>query len=332
MDNPPVLSHNRNNRATRLSPDFLILWVRSNKTLMKKLKKQNATAKVALFVGTTALMSLANQSHAQSSDALIDKLVDKGILTTKEAQELRDESDQDFNTAFQAKTGMPDWVTAYKFSGDFRGRFEQYTSENPTFVERTRLRYRLRVGVVISMKDNLETGFQLASGDPSGNYGGNPNSQSSTFQNNFSGKSVWINLAYGKWTPVNSDGWLLSTTIGKMEDPFQVTQMVLDQDLTPEGAAIQGGYTFNDLHSLLLTVAAYLLDEESTSSQDPALFGGQLIWNANWTQRISTSLGLAGFAIVQPQQLTSANTIGASAGNVPYVNQGNSRAYNATEQ
>src|SRR5271167_3889625 len=94
---------------------------------MKKLKKQNIT-KAALFAGATALMSLAQQSHAQSSDALIDKLVDKGILTTKEAQELRDESDQDFTTAFQTKTGMPDWVTGYKFFGDFRGRYDEVAS------------------------------------------------------------------------------------------------------------------------------------------------------------------------------------------------------------
>ena len=297
---------------------------------MKKRQRQNTVTKAALFAGATALMALTQQSHAQSDDALIDKLVQKGILTTKEAQELRDESDQDFAKAFQTKTGMPDWVNGYEFSGDFRGRFEQYTSPNPTFVERTRLRYRLRVGVVVSMKGNLETGFQLASGDPVGNYGASPNSQSSTFQNNFSGKSVYINLAYGKWTPVNNDGWLLSTTIGKMENPFQVTPMVFDVDLTPEGAALQGGYTFNDQHSLLLTGAAFVLDEEQLSSQDPALFGGQMIWKANWTQRISTSLGLAGFAIVQPQQLTSAYSSAgsSSAGNAPYVNQGNTRVYN----
>ena len=291
---------------------------------MKKLKASKNQTQVAFFAGATALMALTIQSPAQSSDALIDKLVDKGILTTKEAQELRDESDKGFTTAFQAKTGMPDWVTGYKFSGDFRGRYEQYTSENKTFVERTRFRYRLRVGVVVSMQGNLETGFQLASGDPVGSYGGNPNSQNTTMQNNFSGKSVWINQAYGKWTPLNSDGWLLSTTIGKMENPFQVTQMVFDQDLTPEGAAFQAGYTFNDQQALLLTGAAYVLDEEQLSSQDPALFGGQLMWNANWTQKISSSLGLAGFAIVQPQQLTSA-TGTLTPGNVPYVNQGNTR-------
>jgi hypothetical protein len=293
---------------------------------MKKLKISKNPTKVALFAGATALMALASQSHAQSSDALIDKLVDKGILTSKEAQELREESDQDFTTAFQTKTGMPDWVTAYKLSGDVRGRFEEYTSPNTTFVERTRLRYRLRVGVVVAMKGNLETGFQLASGDPNGNYGGNPNSQSSTFQNDFSGKSIYINQAYGKWTPVNNDGWLLSATVGKMENPFQFTPMVLDVDLTPEGAAVQGGYTFNDQHSVLLTGAAFVLDEESSSVQDPAMFGGQLIWNANWTQRISSSLALGGFAITSPINLTSATGSGA-AGTVPYVNQGNTRVY-----
>jgi hypothetical protein len=288
---------------------------------MKKIKKQNTNTRVALFAGATALMALANQSAAQSSDALIDKLVDKGILTSKEAQELRDESDQDFTTAFQAKTGMPDWVTAYKFSGSFRGRFEQFTSSNPNFAERNRLRYRLLAGVVVSMKGNLETGFQLGSGDTySGGTTGNPLGNNSTFQDNGSKKPLWVNQAYGKWTPVNSDGWLLSTTIGKMENPFQFTPMVFDPDLTPEGAALQGGYAFNDQQSLMLTGAAFVLDEEKTSQQDPAVFGGQLIWNANWTQRISSSLGLGGFAITSPLNLTAAN--------VPYVNQGNTRIFN----
>jgi hypothetical protein len=285
---------------------------------MKKIKKQNA-GRLAFFFGATVLVALANQSHAQSSDALIDKLVEKGILTVQEAQDLRNEADQDYTTAFQAKTGMPDWVAGYKFSGDFRGRFEEYTSPNVTFEERTRLRYRLRAGVVVSMKDNLDVGFQLASGDPTGSFGSSPNSQSSTFQNNFAGKSVYINLAYGKWTPVNSDGWLLSATVGKMDNPFQFTPMVFDVDLTPEGAALQAGYTFNDRHSVQLTGAAFVLDEEPLSVQDPAIFGGQLVWNANWTQRLSTSLGLGGFVITSPLQLTPAN--------VPYVNQGNSRIF-----
>lgn len=294
---------------------------------MKKLKTSNVSTKVALFAGATALMTLAHQSQAQSSDALLDKLVDKGILTSKEAQDLRDESDKGFTTAFQAKTGMPDWVTAYKFSGDFRGRYDEVasTDSNPNFVQRNRFRYRLRAGVVVSMQGNLETGFSLTSGDSAGgSYGGNPLSGNSTMQDNGTKKGVYIDTAYGKWTPLNSDGWFLSTTIGKMLNPLQFTSLVFDPDWTPEGAALQGGYTFNDQHSLMITGGAFVEDQEVNGSDTgsvraPGLFAGQVMWNANWTPKLATSLGLGGYTIINPQNLTTAN--------VPYINQGNTRAF-----
>ncbi len=274
-------------------------------------------------------MTLASQSQAQSSDALIDKLVDKGILTTKEAQELRDESDKGFTTAFQTKTGMPDWVTSYKFSGDFRGRYDEMasTDSNANFVQRNRFRYRLRAGVVVSMLDNLETGFSLTTADPASSSGGfnnagNPNSGNQTMQDNGTKKGVYIDTAYGKWTPLNSDGWFLSTTIGKMLNPMQFTPMVFDPDWTPEGAAIQSGYTFNDQHAIVINGAAFVEDQEvngadTGSVRAPGLFTGQAAWNANWTQKLATSLGLGGYTIINPENLTTAN--------VPYINQGNSR-------
>jgi len=299
---------------------------------MKKLKTSKSTpTKIALFAGATALMTLATQTHAQSSDALIDKLVDKGILTTKEAQELRDESDKGFSTAFQAKTGMPDWVTAYKFSGDFRGRYDEMasTDSNPNFVQRNRFRYRLRAGVVVSMQGNLETGFSLTSADaaPGNGFGGNPNSGNTTLQDNGTKKGIYIDTAYGKWTPLNSEGWFLSTTIGKMYNPMQFTPAVFDADWTPEGAALQTGYTFNDQHSIVLNGAAFVEDQEVNgadvgSVRAPGLFTGQTIWNATWTQKLATSLGLGGYIIVNPQNLTTAN--------VPYINQGNTRVFSAT--
>src|SRR5471030_2358512 len=113
---------------------------------MKKFKNQNTTTKVAVFAGAMALMALTPKIHAQSADALIDKLVDKGVLTVKEAQDLRDDADKNFTTAFQAKTGMPDWVTGYKFTGDFRGRMDEQLGGNQAFAERIQWRYRLRAG------------------------------------------------------------------------------------------------------------------------------------------------------------------------------------------
>ena len=58
------------------------------------------TTKLALFAGATALAALAPQVHAQSSDSLIDKLVDKGSLTVDEAKDLHAEQSTLATVAF----------------------------------------------------------------------------------------------------------------------------------------------------------------------------------------------------------------------------------------
>ena len=290
---------------------------------MKNLKPTNAM-KLTLCAGAVTLAALAPQVHAQSADALIDKLVEKGILTSSEASDLRDQADKDFKTAFAAKTGMPEWVTGYKFSGDVRGRFEQFSGDNNMLIDRTRLRYRLRFGVAVNMLDNLEAGLRLGSGDSAGN----PLSNNTTMENNATKKPIWLDAAYGKWTMLNSGGRLLAATVGKMDNPFAFTPMVFDPDLTPEGAALNGSYTFNDKQAIVFAGGAFVLDElgafgkspgsaGASSSQDPFMYGGQITWNAKWTEKWATSVGLGAFAIVSPGQLSDAN--------VARNNQGNTR-------
>jgi hypothetical protein len=296
---------------------------------MKKPKKQNHT-KVALFAGATALMALTPNTHAQSSvDALLNKLEQKGILTVDEARELKTENQQDstadFNKAFGSKITMPGWVTGYKLSGDFRGRFDEMSTDSPGSAtisgqDRIRLRYRLRVGLAVNLKDDLQVGFRLGSGDA----GGNALSNNTTLENNGTKKPVWVDTAYGRWTPINDGVWMLAATIGKMDQPFQVTPMEFDPDYTPEGAALQSSYKINDHHSLALNTAAFVLDEVAGSARDPFLYGGQLIWNANWTPKIASSLGIAAFDIVNKNTL-GLNAATLNGGGVPNNNQGNSR-------
>ena len=182
---------------------------------MKNFLERNKKFGRTMLTGA-ALLALAGRAHAQSSDILIDKLVEKGILSAREAQDLREEADKNFTTAVQTKLGMPDWVTSYKISGDFRARFDHTSSDNQGFTDRERYRYRLRFGIAVNMLDNLEAGFRLASGDLKGSAG-NALSANSTMQDNFSKKNIYIDTAYGKWTPVNSGGWLVSGTVGKMD-------------------------------------------------------------------------------------------------------------------
>jgi hypothetical protein len=290
---------------------------------MKNRTKQNTT-KVALFAGAAALASLTPQVHAQSSDSLINKLQQKGILTSDEAKELRLESQQDFNNsltnnidkAFGKFTGTPSWVTGYKISGDFRGRYDQISvlnNEGANSVNRARFRYRLRFGIVANIVDNMEVGFRLGSGDSSGNALSN----NTTEENNATKKPIWVDAAYGKWTAINDGDWLLAATVGKMNNPFNFTPMVFDPDLTPEGAAITGGYTINDNQNISFAGAGFVLDEESGSTRDPFMYGGQLALNSKWNSKLSSSVGVGAFSIINPSQLTT--------GNVPYNNRGNSR-------
>lgn len=269
--------------------------------------------KLAVFAGATALVSLAPQARAQSSDALIDKLVEKGVLSVSEAKDLRDEADKDFKTAFQAKTGMPDWVSGYKISGDVRGRLDHISGDNNALADRLRLRYRVRFGVAVNMLDNLEAGLRIGSGDSAGN----PLSNNTTAENNFSKKPIWVDAAYGKWTAINSAGWLLSTTIGKMDNPFAFTPMVFDPDLTPEGGAIQGSYLINDKHTIAFNAGAFVMDEEKSNTHDPMMYGGQVLLNSKWNAKWASSVGVGAFSIVNPEQLSNAN--------VTENNQGNTR-------
>ena len=310
---------------------------------MKKIKNQKTTTKVAIFAGAAALMALTPQTHAQSSvDALLNKLEQKGILSVDEAKELKAENAtntvSDFNKEFNSKIQMPDWVTSYKLSGDFRGRFDDVSTGSPVFgaapaqeKNNMRLRYRLRVGLTANLKDDLQVGFRLGTDDTGKGADattGNPLSNNSTLQGNGSKKPIWVDAAYGKWTPINDGTWMVAGTIGKMDMPFQASSMVFDPDYTPEGAALQATYKINDQNSLAVNSAAFVLDQ--STSRGPFLYGAQAIWNANWTPKLGTSVGIAGYDIADDKNLAAAatgmpydsnlgNTITGSAAGDPFV-------------
>jgi hypothetical protein len=271
-----------------------------------------------IITGALAGFGLAPSSNAQSSDALIDKLVEKGILNVKEANALREDADKDFNKAYSVKSGMPDWVQALKFNGDLRLRYDGIFTDNPAFVDRNRFRYRLRFGAVAAMTDNLEIGMRLISGEKNSGFDSNdPISGNATFNDNASKKLIGIDLVYGKWSPLNTPHWTAAFTGGKMENPFVVSDIVFDPDYTPEGLGEQFGYSINDKHALRLNLGQFVLDEFSSKAEDPFLTGAQIRWDALWTPKIQTTLGLSGYMISGTETLTSAN--------VPDIGRGNTR-------
>jgi len=277
----------------------------------RRLAQAAAATGVGLLAGATA--------QAQSADALIDKLVTKGILSADEAQELREDTDAGFTAAYKAKSGMADWVDAVRFNGDFRGRYDGLYKDVDGMVDRHRWRYRLRYGVTVDMLDDFEMGFRVGSGDVSGlSSTVDPISQNTTFENNGAKKGIYIDLAYASWNPLKGPDWNAKTTIGKMENPFVFSDAVFDRDYTPEGVAQSVGYRLNDVHALKAIGSAWALDEISGSSLDPYFFGAQGRWDATWNTKWVSTAGIAIFSIINRDKLDNDD--------VPNINVGNDRA------
>jgi len=287
------------------------------KTKTPKTSKVPRTA-ISLVAITATHLALAETPAGPPAEALINKLVEKGILTTKEAGDLKAESNDNFNSAFRAKTGMPQWVTGLKFSGDFRGRFDGIYGNNDALPNRDRLRYRLRFGITAMLMDNFEIGFRLNSGEPVNGFGGNPISSNTTMADNGSKKLIGVGLAYAKWTPLDTADWNGAFTVGKMENPLAFpTAMMFGKDYAPEGLAAQLAYKLNAHHTLKFNAAAFVLDELAASGKDPYLGAAQLRLDSAWNNKISSSIGVTALGI--------ANKDGLVNDGLPNVNRGNTR-------
>ena len=286
----------------------------------------NWSRRLAILTVGAGLAGLS-AAQAQSADALLDKLVEKGVLTTDEAGELRDQTDKDFAKAYQVKSGMPDWVSTFRIGGDFRARYEGFYFGDASLETVNRFRYRARISFNAVIQDNFEVGLRLGSGnfDNAGaiTAGTDPISNNQTFQNNASKKGIFIDLAYMKWSPINTPQWSGAFTVGKMENPFFFSDMVFDNDYTPEGFAQTVAYRVNDKQTLSFTAGQFILDEIGATSgglvaaDDPYLFGGQVLLNSVWTKKITTTLGAGYLDILNSESLLSSA--------VPNINTGNER-------
>jgi len=231
-------------------------------TIMKKIKNQKTTTKVAIFTGATVLIALTPQVRAQSTDdVLINKLEQKGILTVDEAREIRAESAADqtnlVNNALMAsKFKMADSIKNMQFYGDFRLRYEYRGVDNapganapwptPSTFYRERMRYALRFGIRGDLFDDWSYGIRLETSN-------NPRSPWDTFGNNTTGGSVtpsdkntsgiYLGQVFLNWHP--TDWYEMSA--GRMPMPLYTTPMLWDSDINPEGAFEKFKYTIDNV-------------------------------------------------------------------------------------
>lgn len=279
---------------------------------------KNSNTKLSIVAGLAATFALSTAAFAQSSDALIDKLVEKGILSVKEANDLRKETDDNFKTAYSIRSGMPDWVSALKFNGDFRGRYDGVYQNSANVVpDRHRFRYRLRFGATADLTDHFEVGLRLGSGEVNnkldaagkgiiGSIGGSPFSANTTLGGDGSRKFIFVDLAYAKWTPKD---WL-QVELGKMVSPFWMTDAILDPDYNPEGIQEKFAYKIGDKHAVGFSSGQYVIQENfdskaTSNNNDVYLFVNQLDWTAKWTPRFSTRAAIGMMNFLHQQDISA---------------------------
>jgi polyhydroxyalkanoate synthesis regulator phasin len=229
-------------------------------------------------------------SHASEVDVLINKLVEKGLLSQQEAGQLlkemqKEETRQETTVKETAEkvaketatktvkeeskswAELPKWVNRIHFKGDFRLRYQYQNKEGSDGVEtdRTRGRYRWRLGAVADVTEDKkwQVGFGLSSGE------GDPRSTNQTFASSFEKPGIRINLAYAKYQPFK---WLTAIG-GQMKNPlYTVQDLMWDTDITPQGVAVPIKYSWNDNGHFFITPALFVLDEFKAKDEDPFMF------------------------------------------------------------
>lgn len=235
----------------------------------------------AIVLGAFIALSLGVRvSSAGEIDLLLQKLVEKGVLTPGEAQQIGTETKEQVKKEIAAGTysSLPAWVQNTKLKGDFRLRYQynhvKQTANNVN--DRHRGRMRLRVGLESKVNEKVLVGFGLATGLGTVESTGELNkdyarSTNQTFSDAFSKKPVTIDYAFMKYSPKS---WA-AITAGKFKNPlWEPGDMLWDTDINPEGATVQLNKKLDSKTEVFLNNGVLIIDERSgtTFDDDPVMF------------------------------------------------------------
>jgi hypothetical protein len=210
----------------------------STPIMIKPLRHSVAVSAIALSAFTTGAL-------AQDSGALLDALVQEGVIKESKAEQIRAKLSSDFAKTPAGKIKLDSSVKELKLSGDARFRYqwdevraqsrgkEGGATATLPFADRDqqRERIRLRIGADVKLSDEFTAGFQLST------------AQTADSDNQTVGKSgegagfgkfpIYISKAYLGWEPLKG----LSGVLGKQANPFYTNDqgLVWDADINPTG-------------------------------------------------------------------------------------------------
>ncbi len=214
---------------------------------------------------------------AEENPAIVETLAilrERGMIDESKHAELMAK-----NQAWEA--AHPSLLSRLEWSADFRGRLEDFWYDEDDFgtdtADRSRGRYRLRIGARAKVNDVVTAGFRLASGE------NDPRSSNQSFgkEDDFGPDAIFIDQAYAELGVPKSflpEGMTVKSIVGKQANPFLWKNgrdfMVWDQDISPEGVGFQVAGAPTEMLTLYGNTGYFLVDENS-GAKDPHVLGLQ---------------------------------------------------------
>lgn len=225
----------------------------------------------AILAAFGVLWAASVNAHAGEVDILVQKLVEKGILTQEEAQavlaetkqEAAKQAEQARQAAAQAKpAALPEWIEKVKIKGDLRLR-EQYQKRDEG-EDRWRTRIRARLGLEAAVNEKALIGIGLATGE------NDPRSSNLTLRDSFGADDIKLDFAYGQYKLTE---WA-SFVGGKFKNPIWTgrSDLIWDTDITPEGVAAQFFDKPSEDWGWFVNAGYYVLDENGANGRDPFMW------------------------------------------------------------
>ena len=247
--------------------------------------------RIAMTLAVLAAALLTANGQTPAAESLVNKLVEKGILTQTEARELMSEAART-NAPPPSKWKISDSIKSIGLYGDVRFRYEYRSADNApgsgvsggTYV-RERFRYAVRVGIRGDLLDDFCYGLRVDTSS-------NPRSPWITFGDDTnptpSAKNIdtlAIGQAYLGWRAAD---WL-EITVGKMPMPLYVTPMIWDSDINPEGAAEKFKHTMGDAE-LFATFGQFMYQDSNPDCWFPSSDTFMLAWQAGASVKLAKDL------------------------------------------
>jgi hypothetical protein len=239
----------------------------------------------ALVVGSVPAAAIAQEkkSEATAMEEVLEILKKEGIIddATRErvlAKQVASEKKQ---------TDVATGLAGFEWFGDLRVRYEAFSFSDDDLIgtagadDRSRERYRARLGFKKRVNDRLTVGLRIASGAGSGDLRSTNTSFGDGAGDNdrFAPDGIFIDQAWFEVKAMDSGGFKLGFTAGKVGNPYVgkvgIDFLIFDNDINPEGLYLSTSFRPSEPVLLYGTLGGFIIDEDS-GAKDPKLLGLQL--------------------------------------------------------